>query len=73
MRKPLVLFLTLLAFAGQARATILNELSSQDRSKLEGGQSVMTTIEKPGATWPEVRIYRKVQATPEGVTNLFLD
>jgi hypothetical protein len=73
MRKPLVLLITALAFAGQARATILNELSSQDRSKLEGGQSVMTTIEKPGATWPEVRIYRKVQATPEGVTNLFLD
>jgi hypothetical protein len=67
------LLITALAFAGQARATILNELSSQDRTKLEGGQSVMTTIEKPGATWPEVRIYRKVQATPEGVTNLFLD
>jgi hypothetical protein len=33
----------------------------------------MTTIEKPGATWPEVRIYRKVKATPEGVTDLFLD
>jgi hypothetical protein len=73
MRKPLVLLITALAFAGQARATILNELSSQDRTKLEGGQSVMTTIEKPGATWPEVRIYRKVQATPEGVTDLFLD
>ena len=73
MRKPLVLLLTALVFAGSASASMLTELSTQDRSKLEGGQSVMTTIEKPGAIWPEVRIYRKVQATPEGVTDLFLD
>ena len=73
MRKPLVLLLTALVFAGSAGASMLTELSAQDRTKLEGGQSVMTTIDKPGATWPEVRIYRKVQATPEGVTDLFLD
>lgn len=73
MRKPLLLLITALATAGSVKASMLNELSAQDRSKLEGGQSVMTTIEKPGAVWPEVRIYRKVQATPEGVTDLFLD
>ena len=73
MRKLLVLLLTALVFAGSASASMLTELSVQDRTKLEGGQSVMTTIDKPGATWPEVRIYRKVQATPEGVTDLFLD
>ena len=73
MRKPLVMLLTALVFAGSAGASMLTELSTQDRTKLDGGQSVMTTIDKPGATWPEVRIYRKVQATPEGVTDLFLD
>jgi hypothetical protein len=65
--------LTILAAAAPAGAAVVDELGAADRAKLESGQSVMTTIEKPGATWPEVRIYRKVKATPEGVTDLFLD
>ena len=73
MRKPLLLLLTILAAAAPARASVVDELGAADRAQLESGQSVMTTIEKPGATWPEVRIYRKVKATPEGVTDLFLD
>ena len=74
MRKPLRLLLPILvAAAAPARASVVDELGAADRAKLESGQSVMTTIEKPGATWPEVRIYRKVKATPEGVTDLFLD
>ena len=74
MRKPLLLLLTILAAAAApAGASVVDELGAADRAKLESGQSVMTTIEKPGATWPEVRIYRKVKATPEGVTDLFLD
>ena len=73
MRKPLILFLTLVALAGTASAAIVKELSEQDRAKLDSGQNVVATIEKPGATWPEVRIYRKVKATPQGVTDLFLD
>ena len=55
------------------RAEMLGELSPADLAKLESGENVLTTIEKPGATWPEVRIYRKVNATPQGVTELFLD
>jgi hypothetical protein len=73
MRKPLLLLLTILAAAAPGGASVVDELGAADRAKLESGQSVMTTIEKPGATWPEVRIYRKVKATPEGVTDLFLD
>lgn len=73
MRKLPILLLTALALTAPSRAAIVDELGASDRAKLESGQSVMTTIEKPGATWPEVRIYRKVKATPEGVTKLFLD
>lgn len=73
MRQKLLLFATLTAVAATCHASLVDELNDQDRSKLEGGQSVVATIEKPGATWPEVRIYRKVQATPQGVTDLFLD
>ena len=73
MRQPLLLLVTALAFTAPARSVMTNELSAADRSKLEAGESVLITVEKPGATWPEVRIYRKVKATPEGVTALFLD
>ena len=73
MRKPLVLFLTLLATVAVSPASMINELDAKDRAKLESGGNVLVAIEKPGATWPEVRIYRKVNATPQGVTDLFLD
>jgi len=73
MRKPLILLLTSLALAIPSRASMVDELGAPDRAKLENGQSVLVTVDKPGATWPEVRIYRKVKATPEGVTKLFLD
>jgi hypothetical protein len=72
MRPLLFLSFTLLALAS-APAALLDELNPADRAKLDAGQNIVTTIDKPGATWPEVRIYRKVQATPQGVTDLFLD
>lgn len=73
MRKSLTFLAVVAVLGADIQASMLKELSAQDRAKLEKGESVMTTVEKPGATWPEVRIYRKVQATPEGVTELFLD
>ncbi len=71
--KPLALLVATVALSGPARGAMVAELSAADRDKLESGQTVLITVEKPGATWPEVRIYRKVKATPEGVTELFLD
>jgi hypothetical protein len=70
------LLLTTAAFlllAPAAPASILKELSPPDRAKLESGETVVLSINKPGATWPEIRIYRRVAATPQGVTELFLD
>lgn len=52
---------------------MVSELGSADQAKLEKGESVVLTVEKEGAVWPEVRIYRQVKATPQGVTDLFLD
>lgn len=72
MRKLIPVFCTLI-LCGVARAEMLKELSPSDLAKLDTGENVLTTVEKPGATWPEVRIYRKVKATPQGVTDLFLD
>jgi len=52
---------------------IISELSTEEQGKLHKGESVTTTVEKKGAVWPEVRIYRQVKATPQEVTDLFLD
>lgn len=73
VRKLIPLFLSVFILASTARAEMLSELSPADLAKLESGENVLTTIDKPGAIWPEVRIYRKVNATPQGVTELFLD
>lgn len=73
MRQPLVLFFALLVTVAIAPASMINELNARDRVRLESGDNVLVAIDKPGAIWPEVRIYRKVKATPQGVTDLFLD
>lgn len=73
MRKPVLLLAVLLVAAPALRASMLDELSAQDRAKLENGQNVLITRDVEGAVWPDVRIYRKVKATPQGVTELFLD
>ncbi|MFZ9932801.1 MAG: hypothetical protein ACO3G9_06340 [Chthoniobacterales bacterium] len=73
MRKLLpILLLAVLGTPG-VRAEMLTELSPAELAELESGGNVLTTIDKPDAIWPEVRIYRKVKATPQGVTDLFLD
>ena len=74
MRKLLFLLAAVLLLPSAAvYASMLEELGGADCDKLESGESVVTTVEKPGAMWPEVRIYRKVKSTPETVTELFLD
>jgi len=55
------------------RASMVDELPEADRAKLEKGDDVLITREIEGGVWPEVSIYRKVKATPQGVTELFLD
>lgn len=73
MNRFLLLTLATAAFQLPVAAGILDELSPADRARLEKGGNVLVTREKPGAVWPEVLIYRKVEATPQGVTDLFLD
>lgn len=54
-------------------ASLADELDAEARAKFDAGDNVVVTIEKEGAIWPEVCIYRKVNARPEVVTDLFLD
>ncbi len=73
MHPALVFALAAMVLTATGTASIVRELSAEDQARLKAGETVMITVDKPGATWPEVRIYRRVQATPEGVTKLFLD
>lgn len=73
MRQTATALTVLFALAWNTHATVVEELSPQDLAKLENGQNLVTSVDKPGAVWPEVRVYRKVKATPEGVSELFLD
>ena len=73
MRKLILLLAALAAVSQLASATIIEELGPADQAKLQKGENVLITVDKKGAVWPEVRIYRKVKATPQGVTDLFLD
>jgi hypothetical protein len=78
MRKTLILVLAasgaaLLSPKACLASPIIDEMKGENAAKIERGESVVSTIDKPGATWPEVRIYRKVKATPEEVTALFMD
>ena len=73
MRQTAITLAVFLTLVWHSPAAILEELSPQDLAKLENGQNLVTSIDKPGAVWPEVRVYRKVKATPEGVAELFLD
>ncbi len=68
-----MLLLSVTLGLGDARAVMIDELCEADRAKLESGENVLVTREVEGAVWPEVLIYRKVKATPQGVTDLFLD
>lgn len=54
-------------------AGIISELSPDEQARITKGESVTRTIEKKGAIWPEVRIYKQVKASPQEVTDLFLD
>ncbi|MBJ7326936.1 MAG: hypothetical protein JHC52_06280 [Chthoniobacterales bacterium] len=71
----LAILLSALLLGGvlHARASMVDELPEADRAKLERGDDVLITREIEGGVWPEVSIYRKVKATPQGVTELFLD
>ncbi len=73
LRRTALILPLILGLTCTAPAAVLEELSPADRAKLESGGKVMTVVEVEGATWPEIKIYRKVKATPQGITDLFLD
>jgi hypothetical protein len=56
-----------------AKAGLLNDLTREQRANLEKGDLIVLEQDIPGKPWPRVRIYKKIQASPEQVAGVFFD
>ena len=62
-----------LAALPAAKASVLDDLTREQRANLEKGDLIVLEQDIPGKPWPRVRIYKKIQATPEQVAAVFFD
>jgi hypothetical protein len=62
-----------LAALPAATAGLLDDLTREQRANLEKGDLIILEQDIPGKPWPRVRIYKKIQATPEQVAAVFFD
>jgi|GEM_PF-272733 len=53
--------------------SLLNDLNEAQRLELEHGGQVVIMQEMEGKPWPRVRLYQRVDATPEDVAAVFFD
>jgi len=62
-----------LASAGVVHAGIYDELSPEQKSKIQAGQQVVVMQEAAGSAWPKVWVYQRVDSTPEEAAAVFVD
>ena len=55
------------------RADLVKEVPKSDRHDLTAGQTVVKSTDVPGVPWPQLSLYRVVNAPPDVVANLFTD
>ena len=65
---PLALFL-----AASLHADLMKEVPKSQRDELTEGQTVVKSTDVAGVPWPQLSLYRIVNAPPEVVSNLFTD
>ncbi len=65
---PLALFL-----AASLHADLMKEVPKSQRDELAEGQTVVKSTDVAGVPWPQLSLYRIVNAPPEVVSNLFTD
>jgi hypothetical protein len=70
LRTPLVLALF---FTASVCADLVKEVPKSQRDELAEGQTVVKSTDIPGAPWPQLSLYRVVNAPPDVVSNLFTD
>lgn len=72
MKLPAVLSLALFLSAS-IHADLVKEVPKSQRDELAEGQTVVKSTDIPGAPWPQLSLYRVVNAPPDVVSNLFTD
>ncbi len=68
-----LLFLLAAGMAGQAAASVWNDLDPAQRQSVKGGKQVLIEEAVEGQPWPRARVYRVVNASPEQVAAVFFD
>lgn len=72
MKIPAVFSLAIF-FAAFLHADLMKEVPKSQRDELAAGQTIVKSVEVAGVPWPELSLYRIVNAPPEVVANLFTD
>ena len=71
--KSVPCFFCFLALSVAAMADLVKEVPKSQRDELAEGQTIVTSKDVPGAPWPQLSLYRVVNAPPSVVANLFMD
>jgi hypothetical protein len=71
--KPLLTFLLPLCCLASLQADLLKEVPKSERDELAEGQTVVKSTDIPGLPWPELSLFRVVNAPPDVVADLFTD
>ena len=71
--KALCCLAVLLGFCVSVQADLLKEVPKSQRDELAEGQTVVKSQDIPGAPWPQLSLYRVVNAPPSVVADLFTD
>ena len=66
-------FLLVLFLSASLHADLLKEVPKSERDELAGGQTVVKSMAVPGVPWPQLSLFRVVNAQPDVVSNLFTD
>ncbi len=72
MKSP-VLFASVFFVAVSLMADLVKEVPKSQRDELAEGQTVVRSTDMPGLPWPQLSLYRVVNAPPSVVADLFTD
>lgn len=62
-----------LFFSATLSADLVKEVAKSQRDDLAEGQTVVKSTDIPGSPWPQLSLYRVVNAPPDVVSDLFTD
>jgi len=70
---PFLVLAVLLAGASAASANLLKQVTAGQQSELAAGEIVVKSTNVQGSVWPQLSLYKVVNAPPKAVSDLFGD